>query len=329
MQSVIRKLVLAMAIVAASVPVVTGAAEETEMETVRWYDLEVIIFRHSDPRTDEKWPLDKGLPEVSGLRPLYPAAEMEESDAETTALDSENERRLIDAPEPFTPLPDDELTMSNYRDALERSGRYEPLLHFAWSQPAIERADSPKIRITLPGALDAQDEEQETEETTNRFGDEFSFESTREPLADTDAKAVMEEQDEPDFARPLDGYMQLGVSRYLHVDMDLIYLPDDLNPDVVDGVLPEDDERAGMRDGDIQRQERRRAVMEALGRGDITVEEADILMLEPEEQVFHGFRMNNVRRILAGEVHYFDHPIYGVILKVTPREIEVAQPETD
>ncbi|MDX1443553.1 MAG: CsiV family protein [Gammaproteobacteria bacterium] len=304
----------------------TVAAQD--METVKWYDLEVIIFRHADPRTDEKWPLDRGLPDIKDLQPLYPTSGSEDG-VQTSAMDSDQAQRLVNAPEPYEPLPEDMLTMTNYRDALARSSRYEPILHFAWTQPSLEREQSPKLRITLPGALDEPVHEEGEDVRENTFGDEFAMSNSATAGSDIDTDSMNElaGSDEPDFARPLDGYMQLGVSRYLHVDMDLLYLPDDINPDVVDGELPFEDEFA-----DEERQAKedcRRSIMEALARGDITLEEADILMLEPEDQVFHGFRMNNVRRIRAGEVHYFDHPIYGVILKATPREIEVAQPEAN
>ena len=335
MQSVIRKLVLAIVVAATGIPVAHSAAEVRE--TVRWYDLEVIIFRHSDPRTDERWPLDRGVPDITDLQPLYPPAQANDAEAgargaSTSALDSDDARRLVGAPEPYAPLPDDMLAMTNYHDALERSGRYEPLLHAAWSQPSKELGESPKVRITLPGALDAPDETPEAEDDTgNTFGDEFTFESTRKPSSDTtdDAAAaeLTRQDEEPAFAQPLDGYLQLGVGRYLHVNMDLIYLPEDLDPDAIDGKLATRKEAATREDD--ERLERRRAIMEALARGDINMEEADILMLEPEEQLFHGFRMNNQRRVRTGEIHYFDHPIFGVILKVTPREIEVARPGTN
>lgn len=318
-----------------------NAAEEAaaeERETIKWYDVEVIVFRHSDPRSDETWPLDRGLPQVDGLQPLYPPAKTEDgTEVETTPLDSDESRMLIDAPEPFQPLPEDELQLRNSRAALDRSSRYEPLLHFAWSQPSLERENSPMLRLTLPGSLDRPDEGMngddgawfdENNEKTDTYGDQFTFENARQDSgSETMGNDAFDVNSAPAFARPLDGYVQLGVGQYLHVALDLLYLPEDINPDVVEGALPARDDLLTTKQS--EREARHRAVMEALARGDIGMEEADILMLEPEEQVFHGFRLNDVRRVRSGELHYFDHPVYGVLVTVRPRQVEVASADIE
>jgi hypothetical protein len=293
----------------------TVAAEAETRETVKWYDVEIIVFRHADPRSDETWPTDAGTPVISGMQALFPAAGDDSvTPAQSSALDDAASRPLIDAPEPFTALPDDELQLINIENALERSSRYESLLHVGWSQPSLELDASPQLRITLPGALDAAEETTTTEQVTV-FTDDYASSAPR-------PEAGNENDDDTDspFARPLDGYVQLGVGRYLHLGIDLLYLPQDINPDVIDGALPE--ELAPVDESD--REQRRRMIMEALARGELNLEEAEILTLEPEEPVFQGFRIREVRRIRSNALHYFDHPIFGVLVRTTPREIEVA-----
>lgn len=294
----------------------TVAAETEPRETVKWYDVEIIVFRHADPRSDETWPADAGTPVISGMQALFPATGDDSvSPAQSSALDDAASRPLIDAPEPFMPLVEDELQLVNIENALERSSRYEPLLHVAWSQPSLELDASPRLRITMPGALDAEEPTSETAEQQAIFGDEYASTAPR-------PEAGNENDDDTGspFARPLDGYVQLGVGRYLHLDIDLLYLPQDINPDVIDGALPE--ELAAVDESD--REQRRRMIMEALARGELSLEEAEILTLEPEEPVFQGFRIREVRRIRSNALHYFDHPIFGVLVRTTPREIEVA-----
>lgn len=272
--------------------------------SVKWYDIEILVFRHSRPRSDETWPLDQGLPEVSGLQPLFPAASDRRS-----ALRGLDLEIPAGAPLPFSMLPEDELTLRNAADALRRSSRYSVVLHAAWTQPSLAREASPAIRLSLPGSLDEAGEE-ESAPANNRFGDEFSMRD-----ADIEDRIASDSR----FARPLDGFARIGVGRYLHVELDLLYLPSDINPEIIEGSIPDDPEFLQQRAD--ERESRRRDVMEALARGDITMEEADILMLEPEETVFHGFRINALRRVRSGELHYFDHPVFGVLVTANPREI--------
>jgi len=53
-------------------------------------------------------------------------------------------------------------------------------------------------------------------------------------------------------------------------------------------------------------------------------------MLGEEEQPQTLFRMHQTRRMRSGELHYFDHPMFGVLALITPYELpepEIAEPE--
>lgn len=88
--------------------------------------------------------------------------------------------------------------------------------------------------------------------------------------------------------RPLDGLVALGLQRYLYVSLDLVYAPEGLAPA-------------------LQPAARGSADDAALAGG----------LAPPAE--FLGFRLRETRRLRSRELHYFDHPLFGVILLVTPR----------
>lgn len=287
------------------------ASAQVQEQTVTWYDVELIVFRHVDARTSETWPADAGVPEVTGARSLFPTEDIDASPAsvELAALEPET-------PIPYVPLDASEHHLTGIHDSLRRSSRYEPLLHVAWTQPPLDRNQSPYLRVHLP--VDTAEEVPQEQEPL--LGDEsdtyYSDESLQEeqPLPE-----FLADDEQPSFLRPLDGRIQLSVNRYLHLDLDLLYLPEELDVSVLRDLPAATEEWTEQQR--LERERRHREIIEALARGDISLEEAEILSLEPEQEVFQGFRLNQYRRLRTREVHYFDHPVYGVIVTVTPREV--------
>lgn len=284
-------------------------------KTVTWYDVELIVFRNLDTRSTETWPPDAGAPDVADARPLFPASTNASGESRPDALATLN----ADMPTPYVPLDESAHQLSGILGSLQRSSKYEPLLHVAWTQPPLEREQAPVLRLTLPDALASGEEPGNAPDSREPLD---KYESSESDVAPEDLPAFLQDQSGANFARPLDGTVQLSVSRYLHLDLDLLYLPDDLNLNVLGGATPAT--RDWTEEEKAARDERRRDILEALARGDITIEEAEILSLEPDEQIFQGFRVNQYRRLRSREVHYFDHPVLGVIVVVTPREVSAA-----
>lgn len=309
------------------------SAAPTEEKTVTWYDVEIIVFRNLDTRSNETWPPDAGTPNVADARPLFPAPPEEDADEMLAGTQSiaPAPTTYPQTPTPYEPLDASARRLAGIAASLQRSSKYEPLLHTAWTQPPLEREQSPYLRVTLPDAFVPKEESAKEQRA---FGDPFyrEGETPNDPLTE-DGEMLPEsvpeflaEDEGVELARPLDGVVQLSVSRYLHLDLDLLYLPDDLNVAVLGDVEPA---REWTREEKLEREQRRRDILEALTRGDITVEEAEILALEPSDQRFQGFRLNQYRRLRSREIHYFDHPVYGVIVMVTPREVSARTMELD
>lgn len=321
-------------------PAAATAAGKTE--TVTWYDVEIIIFRQADPKTTETWPADTGAPDIAGIRHLFgPVAQGEENELSDEVLTAglEDDQVLPPAaPDPYQPLPAEDFQLQGIYDSLTRSSRYEPLLHVAWTQPGVSQENAVPLRITLPGAFDQDGNVDETaagsnDDTENdeatRFeqfpnrpaglsGGSETNPATAEP-GPALRPSLADENQHPDFKRPLDGQLLVYVKTYLHMNLDLLYLPEDINPEIIDGARPASNEY--VESLQREREQRQRAIMEALARGDLSLEEAEIMSLEPEQKLFEGFRLEARRRMRSREIHYFDHPVYGVITTITPREI--------
>ncbi len=88
----------------------------------------------------------------------------------------------------------------------------------------------------------------------------------------------------------LDGTLRVSVNRYLHLSVDLLY-----------------DE------GGEQ---------EAGGKGIFSI-------FSTAEREPHRFRMTQSRRLHSGELHYFDHPRFGMIALLTPFEYPVVETEEE
>jgi len=46
-----------------------------------------------------------------------------------------------------------------------------------------------------------------------------------------------------------------------------------------------------------------------------------------ERPVLQDYRLYETRRMRSKEIHYFDHPMMGIVVKVTPYEFDVPNPE--
>lgn len=318
---------LASVILVAAATIPTAAAAEEE--TVTWYDVEVIIFRQADPRTSETWPADTGIPSIDGIRPLFASGEGGSDDIPDAVMTSglEDDQALPPtAPTPYEPLPPEDFQMQGVYDSLTRSSRYEPLLHAAWTQPGVSSDEALPMRITLPGAFQQDETEVIDDDEESRFEQFPSAADPNTQPGEQGQSVDVEMPARPDLKRPLDGSILVYVKTYLHMNLDLIYLPEDINPEILgDAQLASDEYVNSLQE---QRDQRQRAILEALARGDMTLEEAEIMTLEPERELFEGFRLQAKRRMRSREMHYFDHPVYGVITTITPREIPLSMSST-
>lgn len=164
-------------------------------------------------------------------------------------------------------------------DALRRSSRYQPLGYWTWIQPGFERGSEMPVRISLG-----------EDPVPGAGADAATVDAAGFPVLGSAADAP---PPVPPLRRPLDGLVALGLQRYLYVSLDLVFAPEGLVP---------------------------RLQPDASSATDATmaVGMATAGELTPPVE-FQGFRLRETRRLRSREMHYFDHPLFGVILLVTPR----------
>jgi len=180
--------------------------------------------------------------------------------------------------------------LGSVANRLNDASDYNVVVHRAWTLPERDRLDTPVIRLF-------KDERLPGEEGTDRrpgqsvFQDEHLREDSRADAGSESKQAQL------DLARPLDGILRVYRNRYIHIATDLIF-----NPDIT-REAPSSEAQA--------RQRARR--IEDLLAGRIQFEDFEE---EETKQPFVGYRLSESRRVRLGQLHYLDHPRYGVIVRV-------------
>ena len=180
----------------------------------------------------------------------------------------------------FQTLTSDERQLDGAYRQLKASSQFEPLVHIGWRQPGLKKNEAVPVRITLgfDGKFLAPEEV-----PTARSGTLFR---------------------QPELPR-LDGTVKVILSRYLHLETDLVY-------------------RMEADDSMMQRGERPDPAVINLStsvRPD-RVRSRDGNLLDSDSSAQNSryleFVVNNSRRMRSKELHYLDHPILGVIALITP-----------
>ena len=201
-----------------------------------WYDLELIVFRYTDPSAGsmETWPANPGMPDWDSAVPLNP-----------------NGSGL-----PYMQLASSSFRLESDWQRLTRSSDYQPLLHIAWTQPAIDRATALFVRIGMPPPA-------------------------APPTATAPTPAAASSAD---TSTSVYGTARLSTTGpYLHFDLDLVYLGTPAKVSIPDSAQQ-------------------------------TVSGNAIPLVQ-------WYRLIQDRRIDAGKVNYFDQPLFGVLLLVTPSKV--------
>ncbi|MFT4563827.1 MAG: hypothetical protein ACI9BW_003587 [Gammaproteobacteria bacterium] len=116
------------------------------MANVRWYQVEVIVFRHTNTEAAgrEQWPQSKLAPDFSDAQPLNSQATPPRDDE----LRSRPNEVSIAGPSAFQSLARSELTTSGIFRRLRSHGAYDPVLHVGWRQPARDARRTSKVLLS-------------------------------------------------------------------------------------------------------------------------------------------------------------------------------------
>lgn len=237
-------------------------AVASSKDETNWYNVEVILFT---PGGDD-----------------YLDAEVWPEAPELPAIDGA--RELAPAPErpprtrkdlrPFEALTPAEHQLTDAYRRLESSSRFEPLLHIGWRQPGLGREAAVPVLIRIP--LD---------------GAESAADGSPDPAATL-----------PPAPARLEGTLTLILSRYLHLETDLVYR---IPQTTTDSFSPFMEMPGGLTTG---------ATESTLLGDDFG-----------EEPAYRTLVIQDSRRMRSKELHYLDHPAVGVLALVTP--VELPEPE--
>ena len=182
--------------------------------------------------------------------------------------------------------------LSGAAQRIDSERNYRVLRHERWTLPEMSRNDSPLIRVHRDERPEP-DSEASRPERQRVFGDDHLMDRP-DSEAEVDEAAVK-------AAQPLDGTLSVYRTRYFHVAADLLF-----NPVRDDDVMTPEEQTA-------ERSHR----LEALLAGQISFDE---FQADMERAPFRGYRLMESRRVRLGELHYLDHPRFGVIIRLDRSE---------
>jgi|GEM_PF-3989893 len=321
-------------------PIIAETSNSKSTKDARWFDIEVIVFKNARGNTNEElWPKSSEIvyPEKlidQMVSALYPAPEGEvltppdalkksdENDASSTtkevaslAADAQGQKDLV----PFSPLLENELALTSIKESLQRSSQYQPLVHYGWRQPVYDRDESEWVRVVGGLNYNARFDHQ---------GRSLSENSSLKQLGLSQPSIIQSEADQgltSHFDTPtlkkftpvpeIDGAIQVYLSRYLHVntklfmripgeeELDVSAISSSLSSSMLDltkdGQLDEEYETNfnwSFQSDNWMNQEKQTTVIERL----------------------LNYPLAQSRRVRSGETHYFDHPLFGVIIQIRP-----------
>ena len=232
----------------------------------RWYQVEIIVFSQNSPdyHDSELWPLDYTLPKIEESREL-----LANKGADNAAM----------LPEPFSLVAADKLQLGETAERIKHASDVELVLHLGWLQPGLAEDRAVAVHI-YEGML----EQQQVPVTPVETAPLETIETIEPPK--------------------LDGTLRVILSRYLHLESDLIWR-EPLPPSLF-GFAEELPARASEAE-----------VGDANGTAAVPDTAVDSGMLN-----YQVYRLQQSRKMRSNEIHYIDHPLFGIVAQITRYEPE-------
>ncbi len=266
--------------IAALAPV--ALAQEAAVPS-RWYEVEVIVFERTNVAADdpERFDRSSGLPAVKEATELL----LESVNSETPLVSALS---AVPPPVPYLLLTNIEHKLAPEYASLARARNYTPLLHAAWRQPVVDEQDAPAVYLN-----------------SRVLSDWKKKASAPLMLGESQDEPAVEQLDYTNLQPEVDGFVRLSVGRFLHVAVDMEYL------------LPEPywthrDELPRLPEG---------AGDSAANQATVAMEPNSLMVADtgppaPMQHPIRRYRLEESRRVRRNEVHYFDHPRFGVLVQV-------------
>jgi len=305
----------------------TGAwADNKDQNDIPWYQIEVIIFANQNYLgiASETWPEDQPL-NMNNVIDLqrHEDAVMNQATATRTG---QTGAPAANTPIAYEFLDASQLQLTPVEKKLQSSNKYVPLIHIAWRQPTVSPEQARPVFVyygmgqanqgynTAATGQSSQLVIRDQGQSGGRFSSvpmnsSFAVDNSHygELMSATEADTHVGPQPSTLF-----GTLRLSVSRYLHLEADLDYRI----PVLKEEVVPVDyDETTGETSG---------SQFGMFNSPDQKVETKVI-----KRQVLQNFNLKETRRMRSKEIHYFDNPVIGVVVRVIPYEIPKVEPAFD
>jgi len=306
-----------------SAPLCFAQADEDQPQ---WYQVELLVFAYQqpNPQAQEAWSREPGLKYPKRIIELKHAApteilintqdsntlQPENTDVEitvpnhvsneatgslttptqptpsSTPLDSTSTPMLVQLKEqPFTLLEPQQLSFNNIAKRLFRQNDIRPLFHGAWRQPIASREQAESILI--------------------RGGDQF------------------------DNHYELEGSITIGLERYLHISTDLWLSSFVSNVGSTDKLWPVLPRVPATSNAQTKLQPvdpfTNAATTSNYGQLLLGFENPFMDLIGNQYAVDQTVALRQQRRMRSSELHYIDHPLMGLLIRVTPYEAELAE----
>lgn len=302
-----------MRVIPALVVALVASAPPVAAQDGPWYAVEVIVFEHRADASagDEVFPRDPGRPDIDAAQRVV---------APTTPPSLRA----------FAQLPPESLQMGGAWRTLGESSRYRPLVHVGWIQPGLGPDAAVPVVIDLSAGTPLPPEPLISEEAVEDALPDDAVADDEPPVLDDEADAddlPPAEEINPYWAAEIlraehpvepvpervSGTVTLLLQRFLHLGVDLVLTTDE--------PLPRED-------GDVDWRRAREDILADLSFGVIGTDEARARLDALDARArFESYRLTEQRRVRTTELHYFDHPRFGVV--ATVREVEQPTPEPE
>lgn len=274
--------------------IVPNAQAANEKETP-WYEVEVIIFANKEFSTakTETWPENVETPgyhqaldlSLPGFKPLVAKLPPVNSRAAKSKSRNPNSQNMY-ANGAYALLDSEFLQLSSIARRIRSSSQYDVVLHLAWRQPTFDEKEATPVFV---------------------FDSMMQRDPVPQPLSNPNLglEGYYFSNEEAGSYGPrfhwISGTLKLSVSRYLHLESDLHVKMKTTVQEVIEESPPQESGGFGSFFG-------------------ISSEPTPITIERP---VLQDYRLFETRRMRSKEIHYFDHPLVGIVVKVTPYELEV------
>jgi len=307
-------------LLAVVLPTAVAETSPENKEPEQWFQIEVLIYEHNEPAlTGENWPLVTELVHPADAVNLVLPHRIDESEqASATGLtdrpttdDSQvlNPVEVVEdktqLPAAFEQLDASLLNLAEAAEKLKRSRHYTLVTHQAWQQPVFSKVTAKPVYLTNK-PLEYIDETlapEEAEINASALGLDAVL---LEPLESDaiDQPPIDPEQlssDDTLDAYPLDENEAFEITR---------------EPVILEGFVT------------VSLSRYLHMKLDLLYHNPEVYLAEQIANNQPGETVIEYFPLKESRRVRSKEIHYFDHPYFGVIATITPVE-RIIEPEPE